>query len=81
VIAWFNEKHTYVELSSIEAEYMVVSMTIYEAIWIHKLLTGLFYLELEPTMIYYNNQSCIKLSENTIFHDRSKHIDIIYHFI
>ena len=27
------------------------------------------------------NQSCIKLTENPVFHDRSKHIEIKYHFI
>ena len=32
-------------------------------------------------MIYYDNQSCIQLSDNPVFHDRSKHIEIIYHFI
>ena len=32
-------------------------------------------------MIYYDNQSCIQLSENHVFHDRSKHIEIRYHFI
>ena len=28
-----------------------------------------------------DNQSCIKLSQNHVFHDRSKHIDIRCHFI
>jgi hypothetical protein len=32
-------------------------------------------------VIYCDNQSCIKLSENPFFHDRSKHIEIRYHFI
>ena len=32
-------------------------------------------------MIYYDNQSCIQLFENPFFHDRSKHIEIRYHFI
>ena len=32
-------------------------------------------------MIYCDNQSCIKLSENPVFHDRSKHIDIWYHHL
>jgi hypothetical protein len=31
--------------------------------------------------VYCDNQSCIKLSENPVFHDRSKHIDIQYHFL
>ena len=32
-------------------------------------------------MIYCDNQSCIQLSENLVFHNRSKHIEIRYHFI
>ena len=32
-------------------------------------------------MIYYDNQSCIQLSKNHVFHDRPKHIEIKYHFI
>jgi len=32
-------------------------------------------------VIYCDNQSCIKLSENLLFHDRSKHIDIRYHHL
>jgi hypothetical protein len=32
-------------------------------------------------VIYCNNQSYIKLSKNPVFHDRSKHIEIRYHFI
>jgi hypothetical protein len=38
-------------------------------------------VQLRPTLIYCDNQSCIKLSENPVFHDRSKHIEIHYHFI
>ena len=37
--------------------------------------------ELRPTVIYCDNQSCIQLSENLVFHDRSKHIEIKYSFI
>eukprot|EP00253_Pinus_taeda_P015265 PITA_15265 len=36
---------------------------------------------LRPSVIYCDNQSCIKLTENPVFHDRSKHIEIKYHFI
>jgi hypothetical protein len=32
-------------------------------------------------MIYCDNQSCVKLSENLMFHDRSKHIEIEYYFL
>ena len=46
-----------------------------EAIWIWKLLVALFGQKIETVVIHCNNQSCIKLSENPVFHDRSKHID------
>ena len=36
---------------------------------------------LDTTVILCDNQSGIRLSENLVFHDRSKHIDIRYHFI
>ena len=42
---------------------------------------GLFGQRLRPTMIYCDNQSCIKLVENPVFHDRSKNIEIRYHFV
>lgn len=43
-----------------------------------KILVVLFGQMMDPTMIYYDNQSCIKLSENIFFHDQSKHIDTQY---
>ena len=45
------------------------------------MLAGLFDLRLDETTILCDNQSCIKLLENPVFHDKSKHIKIKYHFI
>ena len=36
---------------------------------------------MDATCIHCNNQSCVKLSENPVFHDKSKHIEIKYHYI
>ena len=52
-----------------------------EAIWMRKILVGLFGSHLDPTVIHCDNHSCIKLSINPVFHDRYKHIDIRYHHI
>ena len=68
-------------LSSAEAEYMAASLATCEAIWIRKILVGLFGSHLDPTVIYCDNQSCIKLLVNLVFHDIYKHIDIWYHHI
>jgi hypothetical protein len=59
-------------LSSTEVEYMEASQASCEAFWLRKLLFGLFGHELRPTIIHCENQSSIKLSENPLFHDRSR---------
>ena len=33
------------------------------------------------TMIYEDNQGCIALARNPVFHSRTKHIDIKFHFL
>ena len=80
-VSWFSRKQESVALSSAEAEYMAASLASCEALWLRKLLVNLFGPELRPSVIYSDNQSCIQHSENPVFHDRSKHIEIIYHFI
>eukprot|EP00253_Pinus_taeda_P021044 PITA_21044 len=79
--SWCSKKHKSVALSSSEAEYMVASTTSCEAIWLRNLLVNIFRRNMEATKIIYDNQSCIKLYENPVFHDRLKHIDIRCHFV
>eukprot|EP00253_Pinus_taeda_P031823 PITA_31823 len=80
-ISWYNKKQRLAALSSVEVEYMVASQAACEAIWMRKIMVGIFGPQMDPTMIYCDNKSCIKLSKNLVFHDRSKHIDIRHHHI
>ena len=68
-------------LSTTEAESIAASMACCEAVWLRKLFSELFEHVLDTAVILCDNQSGIRLSENPVFHDRSKHIDIRYHFI
>ena len=81
IVSWYSRKQRSVALSSAEVEYMEASLAACEAIWMRKIVVSLFGSYLEPTVIYCDKQSCIKLSANPIFHDRSKHIDIRDHHI
>jgi hypothetical protein len=81
VIAWFNRKQTSVALSTEDEEYIVACSTNKEVVCLIKFLAGLFDLKLETTCILCDNQSCMKLSENLAFHDKSKNIDIKYHYV
>ena len=49
-----------------EAEYITFSVEIHEAMWLWKLLAGIFDLELEPTLIHCDNQSCMNITEKPI---------------
>eukprot|EP00253_Pinus_taeda_P014328 PITA_14328 len=74
-------KQKSVALSTAEVEYIAASMASCEAVWLQNLLSELFGFTLDTTMILCDNQSRIRLSRNPVFHDRSKHIDIWYHYI
>jgi hypothetical protein len=81
MISWQSRKQSSIALSTTEAKYIDACSANCEAIWLRKLLTGLFDLEMEATVILCDNQSCIKMTENHVFHDKSKHIEIRYHYI
>ena len=79
--SWCSRKQKFVVLSSAKAEYMAANIASCEAIWLRKHLVNLLKEKMEAVNILCDNKSCIKLSENPVFHDRSKHIDIRCHFI
>ena len=81
VVSWYNRKQMSIAVRSAEAKYMAASLVACEAILMRKILVGFFCQRIDPNVIYCNNQSCIKLSENPVFHDRSKHIDIWYYHL
>jgi hypothetical protein len=79
--SWQSRKQSGIVLSMAEVEYIAACSASCESIWLWKLLTDLFDLEMEAIMILCDNQSCIKMMENLVFHDKSKHIEIWYHYI
>jgi len=81
MISCMRNKQKFVALSIVEVEYIAASMASYEAVWLRKLFGELFEQVLDTIMIYYDNKSGICLEENHVFHDKSKHIEIQYHFI
>jgi hypothetical protein len=81
MVSWCSRKQTYVALSTTEVEYIALSMSVCEVVWLHKILAYLSKHVLDSTIIHYGNQSCVKISENLVFHDKSNHIEIKYHYI
>ena len=81
MVSWFSRKQPSIALSTTKAEYIATCMADREAVWFRKLLVGLFGQRLEPTMIHYDNQSCVKLSVNPVYHDKTKHVEMKYHYV
>ena len=81
MISWSRKKVGLVSQRTEEAEYIASSTSCREAVWLRKLLGGLLSIKLQPTSIRCDNQICIKLSENPVFHEKLKHMEMKYHFI
>ena len=82
-ITWATKKQTTIALSSTEAEYMALAAATKEAVYLRNLVAEIGFQNLvnAPLTIYCDNQSAIQLAKNPAHHERSKHIDIRYHYI
>ena len=81
MISWFNRKKTNIAISTSEVEYIAACSTCSDAVWLLQMLEGLFDAEIDVTDILFDNQSCIKILENLVFHDKTNHIEVRYNFI
>lgn len=80
ITCWESRKQRTVALSSTEAEYMSLSDACKQALFIKTFLHECIGSNIEIT-IFNDNQSALKLTESSMFHGRSKHIDIRHHFV
>ncbi|GJZ29117.1 zinc finger, CCHC-type containing protein [Tanacetum coccineum] len=80
-ITWCTQKQPTVALSSCESEFMAATGAACQALWLKRLLSEITGWEEERITLKVDNISAITLVKNPVFHGRSKHIDIRYHFI
>jgi hypothetical protein len=78
---WDIRKHKFVALNTAKAKYITVCDVCTEAMWLCKLVSGLSDQVLNSTVIYCDDQSHVKLSENLVFHERSKNIEIKHYIL
>ena len=81
-ITWCSKKLSLMSLSSMQAEYVVLSEAACEACWLRNLYTELGLLDQEqPTVIVGDNDGSIALAQNPQFHKQTKHIKVRWHWI
>jgi hypothetical protein len=81
LVSWQSLKQWVVAMSSCEAEYIAATTAATQAIWMARLLGELLGREPEVVEPKVDNKSALSLVRNPVFHERSKHINLRYHFI
>ena len=79
-VSWKSTLQSTVALSTTEAEYMAITEAVKEAIWLQGLLDDLGVGQKQVT-VFCDSQSAIHLAKNQVYHARTKHIDVRYHFV
>ncbi|KAG1670005.1 hypothetical protein FOA52_011160 [Chlamydomonas sp. UWO 241] len=79
-VIWCSRVQPTVAASTLEAEYMSASLSAKDALWCRKILPELG-LSCNMVNINCDNQGALKLISNPIASQRSKHIDVIHHFV
>ncbi|KAG8473056.1 hypothetical protein CXB51_034969 [Gossypium anomalum] len=78
--SWKATLQTIVALSTTEAEYMAITEACKEAIWLYGLFSELNE-DLQISTVFCDSQSVIFLTKDQMFHERTKYIDVRYHFV
>lgn len=81
LISCSARKHKTVSKSSTEAEYRGLSIATAELMWIESLLKEHKVPVCTPPVLWCDNLGATYLTMNPIFHGRTKHIEINYHFV
>ena len=80
-VTWSSKKQPTVALLSTEAEYRGAAVAACEVAWLRTLLGDLGVQVDEQVVIHCDNLSSIQLASNPVFHARTKHIEVHYHYI
>jgi len=81
IISWKSKLQSIIAQSTTEAEYIAINAVIKEAIYIKALLEELGFYKQDKFPIYTDNNGALLLAKNPIFHERTKHIAVKYHYI
>ena len=80
-IAWQSKLQTTVSTSSMQSEYQALYAGMQELVWLRGVMAELSLPCVEPTPFFLDSQSAEDLALNPVYHKRSKHIEIKYHWV
>ncbi|CAL1376415.1 unnamed protein product [Linum trigynum] len=80
-ISWGCKKQDKVSKSSTEAEYRAMSDVTFELTLLRRLLCDMGVEIASPMDLFVDNTSAIRIAENPVLHDRTKHIEVHMHYV
>ena len=80
-MSWSSKKQPTIALSSTKVEHRGAAMATCERSWLCKLSQDLGHDVSRAVTLYYDNMSSFQLANNSIFHARTKHIEVHYHYV
>ncbi|KAK6159950.1 hypothetical protein DH2020_003331 [Rehmannia glutinosa] len=80
LVSWFSKKQNSIATSTAEAEYIVAGSCCAQVLWMRQQLRD-YEIEEKEIPIMCDNTSDIVITQNPLLHSRTKHIDVMYHFI
>ena len=81
LVAWLSKKKGSISLSTIEAEYIAAATCCTQVLLMIQTLVDLEVKYSASIPIHCDNTSAISVSKNHVFHSKTKHIPIKYHFL
>ncbi|XP_013624202.1 PREDICTED: uncharacterized mitochondrial protein AtMg00810-like [Brassica oleracea var. oleracea] len=81
VISWSAKRHDTVSKPSTEAEYRTMSAAASEIVWLQNLLRVMGLQQQRTPLLLCDNLSAVCLAENPMFHKRTKHFDVDFHYV
>jgi len=79
-IIWSSRKQNIVATSTTDAEYVAAHDAAKEVVWSRQLLKDINTEQDGPTILHCDNAAAMKLMQNPVYHRRTKHIDIKFHY-
>nr|GEV41427.1 putative reverse transcriptase domain-containing protein [Tanacetum cinerariifolium] len=80
LVSWMSKKQNYTVMSLVEAEYMTLSVSCAQVMWMRTQLQD-YGFNYNKILLYCDSQLAIAISCNPVQHSRTKHIHTRYHFI
>lgn len=79
--SWRTKKQSVVSRSSAEAEYRAMATTVYEVLWLRRLLLDLDAVQSEATPLMCDNEAARHIAANPVYHERTKHVEMDCYFV